>query len=141
MEQKRSFAVLAFVRQTKHNRDGESSVYIRITINGKRSEISTKTTVRTDRWVPGKGRVKGTGLDTMQSNQGIIAFEHRAREIYNRFIEQGKIVTVDSVKNELLGLEHRQRMLLEQFRVTVGQMEARINNGFAAGTIKNWKVT
>ncbi|MEO6000051.1 MAG: site-specific integrase [Chitinophagaceae bacterium] len=141
MEKRHTFAVLSFARQNRNNTHGEISVYLRITVDGKRSEISTKTIVPRDKWIPGKGRLKGNSEEVRHLNQGIITFEHRAREIYNRFIEQGKVVTVESIKNELLGNDHKQRMLLEQFRLVLQNMKLRINTGFSAGTVKNWSVT
>jgi len=80
-------------------------------------------------------------MDAVRINDGIIAFEHRAREIYNQFIEQGKIININSIKNELLGISHRQNMLIEFFQEVLDQMESRLNHGYAIGTIKNWKVT
>ncbi len=82
MEKKHSFAVLSFVRQFKHSKMGEASAYLRLTIDGKRTEISTKTIVPLANWISGKGRLRGTSEETRRLNQGIITFEHRAREIY-----------------------------------------------------------
>ncbi len=141
MEKKHSFASLSFLRVFSRFKDGEAAVYLRITIDGKRTEISTKTMVPVEKWMAGRGRVKGIGEDVKKMNAGIISFEHRAREIYNRFIEQGKIITADSIKNELLGIDHKQRMILEQFERTVNDMVLRVDAGFAYGTVKNWKVT
>jgi len=69
-----------------------SAVYQRTTVDGKRVEISTKTNVATGKWISGKGRINGADEEVKRLNAGIITFEHRAREIYNRFVEQGKIV-------------------------------------------------
>lgn len=40
-----------------------------------------------------------------------------------------------------MGIDHKQRMLLEQFHLVVENMKLRINTGFSAGTVKNWSVT
>ena len=48
MEKKHSFAILSFLTQFQHTKEGEASVYLRITIDGKRSEITTKTTIPLD---------------------------------------------------------------------------------------------
>lgn len=141
MEKKHTFAVTSFARRTQYSKPGEISIYLRITIDGRRTEISTKSIVLQDKWIPGKGRLKGNTEEIRLLNQGIISFEHRAREIYNRFIEQGKVITVESIKNELLGSDHKQRKLLEQFRLVVQTMKLRVDTGFSAGTVKNWGVT
>ncbi|MEP6728251.1 MAG: site-specific integrase [Bacteroidota bacterium] len=141
MEKKHSFSLLSFIRKSKNREGSSSAVYLRVTVDGKRVEISTKTNVPKGKWIPGKGRINGSGEEVKRLNAGIITFEHRVREIYNRFIEQGKIVTVDNLKNELLGLEYKQRTLLKEFKITVAEMEIRISCGYAKGTVKNWKVT
>jgi site-specific recombinase XerD len=141
MSNKNSFAVLSFLRKQGFKDIGNSTVYIRITADGSRTEVSTKITVSQSKWDPNKGRVKGTNDESKRLNSGIITFEHRIREIYNRFIEQGKIVTADSIKNELLGSDHKKRLLLQQFKLAVYDMEVRQAAGYAKGTVKNWKVT
>ena len=75
MEKKHSFAILSFVRVFNRFKDGEASVYLRISVDGKRTEISTKTTVPIEKWMPGKGRVKGIGEAVKKMNVGIISFE------------------------------------------------------------------
>jgi hypothetical protein len=107
MNNKHSFAVLSFLRKHGLTGSGNSIVYIRITADGSRTEVSTKITVSQSKWDPNKGRVKGTNDESKRINGGIINFEHRIREIYNRFIEQGKIITADSIKNELLGFDQK----------------------------------
>jgi hypothetical protein len=141
MNNKHSFAVLSFLRKSRQVKHGDAVVYIRITADGVRTEVSTKIIVLKSKWDTAKGRVRGSSADAKRLNIGIVNFEHRIREIYNRFIEQGKIITVDSIKNELFSTEHKKRLLSEQFDLTVRDMELRIDTGFAKGTVKNWKVT
>ena len=80
-------------------------------MDGKRIEISTKVYVDPDKWQSGKGRIKGHSDNCRFLNNSIESFEHRAREIYNRFVEKGKVVTAESIKRELLNLDAKQRML------------------------------
>ena len=141
MNNSNRFAVLSFIRKSRQVKHGDATVYLRITADGTRTEVSTKVNVYKIKWDTLKGRVKGTTDESRRLNLGIINFEHRIREIYNRFVEQGKIITADSIKNELLGLDHKKRLLLDQFEMTVRDMELRIDTGFARGTVKNWTVT
>jgi hypothetical protein len=77
MEKKHTFAVLAFLRRTNGLSEGEAAVYIRITIDTSRTEISTKIWVQKVKWDPSKGRVKGTNDESKRLNGGIDNFEHR----------------------------------------------------------------
>ncbi|MEO5681818.1 MAG: site-specific integrase [Chitinophagaceae bacterium] len=141
MEKKNSFSLLSFIRKGKYSKNGQVSVYLRISVDGRRTEISTKTIIPKGKWLSGKGRLAVSSEEVRRLNDGIISFEHRAREVYNRFIEQGKIITAESIKNELLGTDHKQHMLVDLFQLTVRDMEKRVNCGFAPGTVKNWRVT
>ena len=141
MIQKHTFSLLSYLRRAKANKDGLAPVYLRITLDGKRAELSAQTFVDPAKWNPQKGRLKASYEESKRLNRTIESFEHRAREIYNRLIEKGKILDADEIKNELLGSVHKQRTLVLYFSEYVTEIEARVNIDFSVGTIKNWKVT
>ena len=59
MIKKHTFSLLPILRQNKKNKNGDAPVYVRLTVDGKRTEISTKMYVAAERWNAKKGRVKG----------------------------------------------------------------------------------
>jgi hypothetical protein len=93
------------------------------------------------KWNSAKGRVNGVTEDAKIINAAIISFEHRAREVYNRFIESGKLVTADLIKDEVLGLTHKSQTLVDQFDQYVAKLEAKKGVDYAPGTVTNWKIT
>jgi len=141
MEKKHSFAISSIIRQNRNNSEGLAPVYLRITCDGKRSEISVKILVDPGKWNPAKGRVKGNTEETRRLNQSIENFEHRAREIYNKYILTGKVITAEAVKNEFIVPAASQHFLVAQMQKFVNDIEKKVGNGYSAGTIKNWKVT
>ena len=74
-----------------------------------------------EKWHPGKGRVKTNTGQCRFINTSIEIFEHRAREIYNTFIQKGKIVTAESIKRYLLNLDDKQQMLIEHFEIMLDE--------------------
>ena len=141
MVQKHTFSLLSFIRNNRKNLDGDSAVYLRITIDGKRSEISTKTYVHSLKWNSARGRVKGTSEESRANNKSIESFELRARAVYSSLMEKGKVITAEIIKNAVIGFEEKQRTLSALFTEVYEDMKSKTNNGFAPGTIKNWKVT
>ncbi|HMI63475.1 MAG TPA: phage integrase SAM-like domain and Arm DNA-binding domain-containing protein [Puia sp.] len=141
MEKRHSFSIASIIRQTRNNKEGQAPVYLRITCDGKRSEVSIKILVDPAKWHPAKGRVKGNTEDTRRLNQSIETFEHRAREIYNKCILTGKIVTADTIKNELIVPSANHHFLVAEMQKFVNDIENKIGNGYAAGTVRNWKVS
>ncbi len=57
MQTDSTFAVIFFTRNTRKN-SGNLSIYARITINGKRTEISLKRNVPVNHWDVSKGRAR-----------------------------------------------------------------------------------
>ena len=141
MERKHSFSTLSIIRNGRKNRKDKYPVYLRITVGGIRAEIATNVSVYIEKWNVAKGRLSGTIEDTRRCNLLLDNFEHKAREIYNRFLLEGKNVTSEQIKNEITGTEQRKQKLIETFELEVARMELRKGNGFTIGTIKNWKVT
>jgi hypothetical protein len=55
----------------KKNKNGKAPVYMRITVDGKRTEITTKIYVDPERWNAAKGRVKGNHESAKSFNKSI----------------------------------------------------------------------
>lgn len=118
-----SFAISSLLRQNRSNKEGLAPVYLRITCNRKRSEISVRVLVDPAKWNSAKGRVKGNSEDIRRLNQSIETFEHRAREIYNKYILTGQLITADRIKNELLGLNMPVHYVVKEFEKFVREIE------------------
>ncbi|WP_415685919.1 Arm DNA-binding domain-containing protein, partial [Gillisia hiemivivida] len=54
-----TFSVLFFVRK-HHNETKKLFIYSRVTVDGKRSEISLKRSISVNHWDVSKGRARGT---------------------------------------------------------------------------------
>jgi integrase len=141
MIKKHSFSLLPFVRAVKGSNGKLLAINLRITVDGDRTEISTKCVTDPGKWNPAKGRVNGNTEDVKIVNEAIVSFEHRAREVYNRCIESGKLVTADLIKDEVLGLTHKSQTLVDQFDLYVSNLEAKKGVDYAPGTVTNWKIT
>ena len=68
----RTFSVLVYIRATKMNSKNEAPLYGRITINGKRAEISLKHSIPPAKWDEKKAQVRGNKEDVALINKTII---------------------------------------------------------------------
>lgn len=141
MNSKNSFDICSIIRRNRSDDAGHAPVYLRITYDGRRAEISIKVFVDPAKWLPARGRVKGSTEEARRQNASIETFEFKAREIYNKYILNGKPFSAATIKNELLGISENQHFLIQQVEKHVTEMESRIGRGYAVGTVKNWKVT
>src|SRR5207248_738803 len=134
---KHTFSLLPFIRLHRQNKTGEAPIYIRITIDGKRTEISTKIYVAPEKWNVQKGRVKGNHESAKSFNKSIEVFEQKLREIYTRFIEKEIVINADSIKSAFFKTEEKQRLLADHFEFHYEQMRREIDLNYSKGTVKN----
>ncbi len=60
------FSILFFPKGDSRGKDGKTSIYLRITVNGKRCEISIKRKVDPSKWNSVSGRLNGNSVTSSQ---------------------------------------------------------------------------
>lgn len=103
MEQ--SFGFLFFLRKNKGNDQSQQIVYMRITVDCQRSEISTKRKCDPACWHVDAGRMCGKTDDVKAFNAYLDVLQHKVYEAKKLLMEQSKPVTAGNIKNLLLGIE------------------------------------
>ena len=87
----------------------------RVTVNGRRAEISAKRSVHPQRWDSEANRMKGNKEDAKAVNALIDIMTIKLNKIYNRLVENDEIITATKIKEIYLGKEIRKRSLIEVF--------------------------
>jgi hypothetical protein len=64
-----TFSLLFYIKKTKTKSDGNAPIYVRITINGKRAEFSSKRAIDPAKWNTPKGRAKGSNEQSKSLNK------------------------------------------------------------------------
>ncbi len=139
----KSFSFFFFLKQTRNLESGKRHIYIRITVDGKSVEISTKVTWPINRWNPKSGRTIGNREDAKTVNAYLDTLANKIYESHKSLLEANKPVTAIAVKNYLngLGIEGEKKMLLEEFQAHNNQMEALVGREYAPLTMKRYKTS
>jgi len=104
-------------------------VYIRITIDSVRTELSVNRDFDPDRWNKKAERAAGNKEDAKTLNAYLETLRVKIHEIHRELLAANEIVTVERLKNRLVGkTEERPRMLLEIFSDHNEQMNKLIEN-------------
>src|SRR5688572_1182245 len=74
-------------------------VMLRITVNGRRAEISIKRKVDPERWDPNVNRIRGTKQDAKEVNSLIDMLTLKLNKIYSKLVENEETVTARKVKD------------------------------------------
>ena len=95
----KTFNLLFYVKKAKINFLGESPIYLRITIDGKISEISTKRTILPLRWNAKAQKVSGSSEESKSFNFYLKTFEQKVYDTYHELMRDKESVTCESLKN------------------------------------------
>ncbi len=134
-------SILFYARKVKKNKDGLSPIYLRITINGQRLEISTQRYIEWAKWSPLQGKAKGTSEEARSLNSYLDIVRGKIYDHQRDLMHAGEIVSVESVKARLLGTDVRQRMLLPIFQEHNRRMKSLIGTEYAKGTWERFETT
>lgn len=135
----KTFNLLFYVKKSKINSVGESPIYLRITIDSKIAEISTKRTVKPTKWNSAMQKVSGSSEECRSLNYYLKTFEQKVYETYHELIRDKETVTCEALKNKLLGKGELNRTLMPIFQDHNDRMEKLIGKEFAKGTLTRYK--
>ena len=112
MQTNTTFSVILFTRKSRSIAH-QLSIYARITINGKRSEISLKRQVLVREWDTAKNRGRGSSNATRILNAYLDQTYGQLLDCHKQLMEEGKIVTSNSIKARYLGDDDSHKTLTE----------------------------
>jgi len=134
-----TFAILFFIRRTSKLKNGESPILVRITINGKRADISLKRSIDAKLWNTDKNCVKGNNRSAKEINHYIDSFRSRLLSIATG-LENNEQLTCSNLKNHFLRKTNK-RTILRIFADHNQQCEKLIGIDMAEGTVERYRTS
>jgi site-specific recombinase XerD len=135
----KTFSILFYLQRNKATKDGKAPIYLRITVNGKRSQISIKRKISITKWNNEAGKVIGTTLEVKELNRYLNSLEHRVFKIQQKLLDDNRKITALLIKNIFTGNDENQKMLLKIFQDHNNQVEKLVGKDFAPGTLERYK--
>ena len=132
---------LFFLKKNKKHQRKPLAIYLRITIDGKRAELSTGKSVERNAWMPRTGRAKGFSKNAKRLNNELSLIESNLLETYQSMSRRSEAITAVSLKNNYLGVEDEPRMLVSIFQKHNRRMAELVPKEFAAGTLERYKTS
>jgi hypothetical protein len=107
--------VLFYLKKTKKTKSGEAPVYLRITVNGQRAEMSVRKSVKPALWDSKAQRVKGKSEKVRLLNNYLDEIENKVNRHYNIALQENQLFTAEQLKNVLAGKDKQKKMLIPVF--------------------------
>ena len=136
-----SFSTLFYLKDERRDKNGKAGLYLRITVDGRRTSISLSRKIDPSKWDSRMNKLKGKGVEAEELNRFMATIRHKVNKIQHHFIEEGRPFTVHDVKEKYLGKDKKYKMLIQLFDQHNHQMEKLIGIEFALGTWKRYFTT
>ncbi len=137
----KSFTLLFYLKKRKNYVKGELPIYMRLTVDGQRIEISTKREYEPEKWNSSAGRKNGVREDVKLLNAYLDTLQSKVYDVHRQLILTGRPITAESVKNMLVGNAVKPKMILEIFREHNDKMSKLVGTDFATGTLERYKTS
>ncbi|WP_034044516.1 site-specific integrase [Wocania ichthyoenteri] len=136
MKTKSTFAVIFFTRKSRSN-PNQISIYARITVSGKRSEMSLKRSIEQNQWDNTKNRGRGNSETARILNAYLDGVYNKLLQCHKELMEEDKVLSSDAIKSRYLGEDDNSKTLKELIAYHNGNMV----HVLKAGTMKNYYTT
>ena len=138
---KNTFSILFYIRKSKQKADGTTPIYVRVTVNGKRSDFSSKRSIDASKWNKSKARAKGTNENTRTLNTYLDTLKQKLYDSHQHLLNKGKVVSAKALTNHYLDKSEEKQTLLEVFKLHNDNITSLIGRGYAKSTVTKYKTT
>ncbi|MEM9833158.1 MAG: site-specific integrase [Bacteroidota bacterium] len=136
MTTQHTFSILFWLNKSKAN-DGQAPIWARITVDGKRKEVSVKRKLDMKLWNSQKGRANSTRQEAREINLYLDQVQSQLHSIYQEMKAANELVTAEAIKNRFTGAEQKEHSLVKLFEYHNEEMK----ESLAWGTLKNYFTT
>ena len=133
--------MLFYLKKQKKYKSGPAPVYLRITVAGKRSEITTNRECDPEKWNSHAGRANGTKDSIKSLNAYLDNLQAEAYEAHRYLCENDKPVTSEILRNRMLGVGKKCFLLIEIFKEHNSRVATLVGTEFAPATYKRYQTS
>ncbi|MBP0905004.1 phage integrase SAM-like domain-containing protein [Mariniflexile gromovii] len=127
-----------YAKSTKANTNGLLPIYVRLTVDGKRLEFSTKKFVEKSKWSNELSKMKGMTEEARSINSYLDLMKSKVLDAQMELLHRNETLSIENFKNKLLGNEERQRMLVPIFQDHNNKIKELVGKEYAPGTLERY---
>ena len=134
-----AISLLFYIKKSKADRNGKTNIYLRITLDGRRTEFSVHRKIRVDWWNSKTQLAMGNSKEAQNVNQHLSILRNKTYSIQQNFERESRTYTATDIRDVLLGKDKKYKMLLEIFQEHNDEVDSLIGKDFAAGTAERYR--
>lgn len=137
----KTFSLLFYVKKGKILANGTAPIYLRITIDGKRKEITTKRHIEPVKWNPIAQKANGNTEEIKALNSYLKTLEQEVFDTQHTILKDKAFVTTEVLKNKLQGEDERKLFLVPIFKEHNRKFKELVGQEYAAATLQRYETT
>lgn len=137
----RTFDFLFYPKKPANYQSGPVKIYIRVTIDGKRSETSTALSVEPEHWDSKAGRVIGRSADVKSVNKYLDILQAKLYDAHAELLQANLPITAELLRNKFNGQDERSRNLLEIVSAYHNNMKKLVGKDYVEVTVRKFHTT
>lgn len=138
---RKTFKVLVFVKRTRCHSDGKFPIYVRITLEGERTEFATNYTVQPELWDDDKACAKGKSEESEIINSGLTRIRLGLLDLKTKMELLDELSSPQQLRDRYLGINTPTTTVLKLFQQHNDNCEKLKGRDFAPATVCRYKTT
>lgn len=136
MQTNNTFSIIFFTRKSRSS-SKQLSIYCRITVNGKRSEMSLQRSVSISEWDASKNKGRGTSIKIRVLNNYLDQVYNKLLNCHKQLLEEDNIISANTIKARFIGKDQAHKTLKD----LVIYHNTNMVSVLKRGTMKNYYTT
>ena len=137
----KSFGLLFYLKQSKTQKKGPLYIYLKITVDGKSVELSSKRKCDPSKWSTAAARAVGSKEEIRELNRFLDALELQIFQAKRTLIEADQELSAQAIKDIITGNVAERKKILAVFHEHNQQMGALVGVDFAASTMQRYSIS
>lgn len=134
-----SYQLSFYLRKSRNEKTSESDIYLRISVNNKRSALSINRKVDPRKWHSKSEKMLGKSPEAVELNNYINVLRNRIKNIHQDLIENKEIISSKNILDEFKGVNKKKpKMTLEVFKEHNEQMDRLSDKSISKSTAKRY---
>jgi site-specific recombinase XerD len=141
MVERQTLAILFYLRKDKARSITEVPIYMRITVNQKRSEMALQRYIDPKKWNYEGGSAKGIKREIRELNEYLDLQRSKVYQAHRELVEENRQVTALALRNRIQGKGNGRKSLVEAFVYHNKMMEQKIPSEYSPTTLVRFSTT
>jgi len=134
-----TLSLLFSLRKPKNYQSGEMPIYLRITVDGQRTEMAISRKCDPERWDAVTGRAIGSKAESRTLNAYLDDIQFKIHELQRRMADADELITAETVKNRFVGKAEKARTLVAIFEDHNTKMKSLVGQEFEKSTLQRYE--